>query len=116
MADDTAVAVGANGRQCMDCTLEAIKGVTLSAYDDFKRLVIIVLADFAFRHTQFVRARGSQRRCLLSSRRKFGDPAGVFLLAILKQKFGVPSVLGIVSAVSLLGLVVTLILRREDTQ
>jgi hypothetical protein len=30
--------------------------VTLSAHDDFKRLVIIVLADFAFRHTQFVRA------------------------------------------------------------
>jgi hypothetical protein len=34
----------------------------------------------------------------------------------LKEKFGVPSVLGIISVVSLLGLVVTLILRREDTE
>jgi len=39
---------------------------------------------------------------------------GVFLLPIFKQKFGVPSVLGIVSAVSLLGLIVTFALRRED--
>jgi membrane protein YqaA with SNARE-associated domain len=36
--------------------------------------------------------------------------------AKLKEKFGVPSVLGIVSAVSLLGLVITLILGREDTE
>ena len=47
---------------------------------------------------------------------KLGATLGVFLLPILKEKFGVPSVLGIVSAVSLLGLVVTLILRREDTE
>ena len=47
---------------------------------------------------------------------KLGATLGVFLLPILKEKFGVPSVLGIVSAVSLLGLVVTLILRRGDTQ
>jgi MFS transporter, putative metabolite transport protein len=47
---------------------------------------------------------------------KLGATVGVFLLPILKEKFGVPSVLGIVSAVSLLGLVVTLILRREDTE
>ncbi len=46
---------------------------------------------------------------------KLGATLGVFLLPILKEKFGVPSVLGIVSAVSLLGLVVTLILGREDT-
>jgi predicted MFS family arabinose efflux permease len=46
---------------------------------------------------------------------KLGATLGVFLLPILKEKFGVPSVLGIVSAVSLLGLVVTLSLRREDT-
>ena len=58
VADDTAIAVRANRRQRVDCALEAIEGVTLSAHDDFKRLVIIVLADFAFRHTQFVRARG----------------------------------------------------------
>jgi MFS family permease len=46
---------------------------------------------------------------------KLGATFGVFLLPILKEKFGVQSVLGIVSAVSLLGLVVTLALRREDT-
>jgi len=32
----------------------------------------------------------------------------------LKDIFGVPSVLGIMSAVSLLGLIVTFSLRRED--
>ena len=47
---------------------------------------------------------------------KLGATLGVFLLPILKEKFGVPSVLGIVSAVSLLGLVVTLILGREDIE
>ncbi|MFL6499287.1 MAG: MFS transporter [Candidatus Udaeobacter sp.] len=40
---------------------------------------------------------------------KLGATLGVFLLPILKQKFGVPIVLGIVSAVSLLGLLATLI-------
>ena len=47
---------------------------------------------------------------------KLGATLGVFLLPIVKEKFGVPSVLGIISAVSLLGLVVTLILGREDTE
>jgi MFS transporter, putative metabolite transport protein len=47
---------------------------------------------------------------------KLGATLGVFLLPIVKEKFGVPSVLGIVSGVSLLGLVVTLILGREDTE
>lgn len=46
---------------------------------------------------------------------KLGATFGVFLLPILKERFGVSSVLGIVSAVSLLGLIVTLSLRREDT-
>jgi predicted MFS family arabinose efflux permease len=46
---------------------------------------------------------------------KLGATLGVFFLPILKEKFGVPSVLGIVSTVSLLGLIVTLILGREDT-
>ena len=41
---------------------------------------------------------------------KLGATLGVFLLPILKEKFGVPSVLGIISVVSLPGLVVTLIL------
>jgi hypothetical protein len=33
----------------VDCALEAIEGVTLSAHDHFKRLVIFVLANFACR-------------------------------------------------------------------
>jgi len=45
---------------------------------------------------------------------KLGSTFGVFLLPILKERFGVSNVLGIVSAVSLLGLIVTLSLRRED--
>jgi hypothetical protein len=51
VADDTAVTVRANRRKRVDRTLEAIEGVTLSAHDDFKRLVIIILANFAYRHT-----------------------------------------------------------------
>jgi MFS family permease len=47
---------------------------------------------------------------------KLGATLGVFLLPILKEKFGIPSVLGIVSAVSLLGLLVTLIFKCEDTE
>jgi hypothetical protein len=37
--------------------------VMLSGDDHFKRLVIFVLANFACRHTQFLRARGRSRRC-----------------------------------------------------
>jgi len=47
---------------------------------------------------------------------KLGATLGVFLLPILKEKFGVPSVLGIISVASLLGLIVTLALRREDPE
>src|SRR6266576_7303666 len=70
VADDTTVAVRANRRQRVDCALEAVEGVTLSAHDHFKRLVIFVLANFAYRHTQFVRARGRQWRCLISCQAK----------------------------------------------
>src|SRR5215468_8156429 len=42
---------------------------------------------------------------------KLGATFGVFLLPILKEKFGVPSVLGIMSVASLLGLIITLALR-----
>jgi len=47
---------------------------------------------------------------------KIGATLGVFVLPILKNKFGVPAVLGMMAAVSLLGLTVTLIFRREDTE
>jgi hypothetical protein len=47
---------------------------------------------------------------------KLGATSGVFLLPIVKERFGVPSVLGFISAVSLLGLMITVLLRREDTE
>ena len=47
---------------------------------------------------------------------KLGATLGVFLLPILKEKFGVPTVLGIVSVVSVLGLIVTFALRHEDDE
>jgi hypothetical protein len=59
--------------------LEAVKSVTLPGDHDVKRLVIFVLTNFAYRHTQFVRARWwSQRRFYLEPRTKFVfDPAGI---------------------------------------
>ena len=47
---------------------------------------------------------------------KIGATLGVFVLPILKAKFGVPAVLGMMAVVSVLGLVVTLIFRREDNR
>jgi MFS transporter, putative metabolite transport protein len=47
---------------------------------------------------------------------KIGATLGVFVLPILKGKFGVPAVPGMMAAVSLLGLTVTLIFGREDTE
>ncbi len=47
---------------------------------------------------------------------KIGATLGVFVLPILKGKFGVPAVLGMMAAVSLLGLAVTLIFRHEDAE
>ena len=70
VADDTAVAVRANRRQRVDCALEAIESVTLSGHDHFERLIIIVLANFACRHTQFVRARGGSRWFLFWGRER----------------------------------------------
>jgi putative MFS transporter len=47
---------------------------------------------------------------------KIGATLGVFLLPILKAKFGVPAVLGMMAVVSVLGLVVTLVFGREDSE
>jgi hypothetical protein len=51
VADDPAVAVRANRRERVDCTLEAIEGVMFAGDDDFKRLVIFIFANFACSHT-----------------------------------------------------------------
>jgi len=61
---NAAIAVRTNRRQRVDCALEAVEDVPLSSHDYFKRLVILVFANFAFRHTQFVRARAGLQRCL----------------------------------------------------
>lgn len=51
VADDTAIAMWTNRRERVDRTLEAIKSVTLSIHDDLERLIIFILANFAFSHT-----------------------------------------------------------------
>ena len=51
--------------------------------------------------------------CLLDF---FGATLGVFVLRILTGKFGVPAVLGMMAAVRLLGLAVTLIFGHEDAE
>src|SRR5437762_3743394 len=47
---------------------------------------------------------------------KIGATLGVFVLPILKGKLGVPAVLGMMAAVSVLGLTVTVVFGREDTK
>jgi putative MFS transporter len=47
---------------------------------------------------------------------KIGATLGVFVLPILKGKFGVPAVLGTMAVVSVLGLVVTLVFGHEDIE
>jgi predicted MFS family arabinose efflux permease len=45
-----------------------------------------------------------------------GATVGVFVLPIVKDRFGVPAVLGMMAVVSVLGLVVTLMFRHEDKE
>jgi len=47
---------------------------------------------------------------------KIGATLGVFVLPILKGRFGVPAVLGMMAAVSVLGLLVTLVFGCQDTE
>jgi putative MFS transporter len=54
--------------------------------------------------------------CFAAGVAKIGATLGVFVLPILKSKFGVPVVLGMMAAVSILGLIVTLIFGREDPE
>jgi hypothetical protein len=65
MPDDSAVTVRADRRQRVDRAFEAVECVMLSGYDHFKRLVILILANFACSHTQFFRASAALRRCPL---------------------------------------------------
>jgi hypothetical protein len=70
VADYPAIAVRANRGQRVDCAFEAIEGVTLPAHNDFKRLVILVLANFARRHTELLRVRRGWWRCLIALARQ----------------------------------------------
>jgi hypothetical protein len=65
--DDPAVAMRTYGRQRVNRALEAIKGVTLAAHNDLKRFIVFVLTNFAFSHTQLLRAAGGARRCFIWS-------------------------------------------------
>jgi hypothetical protein len=54
----------ANRCQCVDGTLETVEDVPSVSHSDFRRLIVLVLADFAYRHTQFLPPRGGSRRCI----------------------------------------------------
>ena len=54
--DNPAVTVRANRGECVDRALEAVERVVLAGDHNFKRLVIVVFANFAFSHTQIFRA------------------------------------------------------------
>ena len=89
MADNTAVAVRANRCQRVDRTLETVENVTFSAHDNLKRFVIIVLANFASSHTQFVRARRRERRCLFI----FANDTSAFGPARIADSAATPAIL-----------------------
>jgi hypothetical protein len=48
---DPTIAMRANWCQSVDRALEAIERVMLAGYDDFKRLVVFIFANFACSHT-----------------------------------------------------------------
>jgi hypothetical protein len=50
MADDSALAVRARRRQCVDRALETVENVGLSGVNHFKGLIVVVSADFALGH------------------------------------------------------------------
>jgi hypothetical protein len=72
--DDPATAMRTYGCQRVDRALEAVKRVALAANDDFKRLVVFVLANFACSHTQLLRAGGGARRCPICCSNRFFWP------------------------------------------
>ena len=52
VSHDSAVTVRTNRSKRVNRALEAIERVVLPGDDNFKRLVIVVFANFAFSHTQ----------------------------------------------------------------
>ena len=64
VTNDTAIAMRTNRRERVNCALETVEDVSLSAHNNFERFVIIVFANFACRHTESVRVWCGWRRCL----------------------------------------------------
>jgi hypothetical protein len=54
--DNPAVTMRTNRSECVNRALEAVEGVVLPGDHNFKRLVIVVFANFAFSHTNLSRA------------------------------------------------------------
>jgi hypothetical protein len=50
MSDDSALAVRAGRRQCVNRALETVEDVRFSGVNHFKGLVVVVSADFAYGH------------------------------------------------------------------
>ena len=56
VSHDSAIAMRANRGERVDRALEAVESVVLPGDHNFKRLVIVVFANFAFSPTQIFRA------------------------------------------------------------
>ena len=50
VSDDLAAAVIADRRKLVNCTLETVKGMSRAGRHNLERQIIIVAADFTFRH------------------------------------------------------------------
>ncbi len=84
MSDYPALAVFTDGRNCLDRALEAIECMPRAGGDQFKRLVVFVATNFAFRHfaPRGTRQLDAQQadcalRPLLSGTRSRGSKNGV---------------------------------------
>ena len=93
-------------------TAEAVRYVWACGLERGEKLSLVAVAAGDFVPDAIARHGERIRRGRCETRRNDGPLPS----AILKEKFGVPAVLGIVSAVSLRGLLATLIFKREDTK
>ncbi len=50
MSDDPALAMLADRRDCLDCALKAVEGMSRSGRDQLKRFIVIVATNFTCRH------------------------------------------------------------------
>jgi hypothetical protein len=59
VADDSTTAVLTNRRDGLNCALEAVEGVPRAGGDQLKSLIVLISANFAFRHVAPLSSRGS---------------------------------------------------------